>query len=84
MIYLVRHGETVWNASGRQQGSTRRWIGTALMRDLMRWAEANPSLRKIELLVRATNFRASLYTQNWVYRRRPIQRSCAIARQQFH
>ena len=33
-------------------------IGTALMRDLLDWAERTPRVGKIELLVRATNARA--------------------------
>jgi RimJ/RimL family protein N-acetyltransferase len=33
-------------------------IGTALMRDLLDWAEQTPQVGKIELLVRATNERA--------------------------
>ena len=33
-------------------------IGTALMRDLMDWAKQSPRVKKLELLVRATNERA--------------------------
>ncbi|HEY1235546.1 MAG TPA: GNAT family N-acetyltransferase [Candidatus Binatia bacterium] len=33
-------------------------VGTALMAELMEWAKRSPKLRKIELLVRATNERA--------------------------
>ncbi len=33
-------------------------IGTSLMRDLMEWANQSPRVKKIELLVRATNARA--------------------------
>src|ERR1044072_54009 len=36
----------------------RTGIGTALLRDLMEWAKRSPEVRKIELLVRATNQRA--------------------------
>lgn len=43
-------------------GESGRGIGTALLEHLQRWAVAEPDLRKIELLVRATNTRAiSLY-----------------------
>lgn len=33
-------------------------IGTSLMRDLMEWAKQSPRVKKLELLVRATNERA--------------------------
>ena len=33
-------------------------IGTSLMRDLMDWAKQSPRVKKLELLVRATNERA--------------------------
>jgi len=36
-------------------GFERRGVGTALMKDLVDWASANPSVGKIELLVRASN-----------------------------
>ena len=39
-------------------GFQNRGVGEALMRDLMNWAKQAPNLRKIELLVRATNERA--------------------------
>ena len=39
-------------------GFQNRGVGEALMRDLMTWAKQAPHLRKIELLVRATNERA--------------------------
>jgi RimJ/RimL family protein N-acetyltransferase len=43
---------------------TEQGIGTALMGDLMDWAKRSPKVRKIELLVRATNQRAvHLYSQ---------------------
>lgn len=43
-------------------GETGRGIGPALMAHLLQWARTRPELRKIELLVRATNERAvSLY-----------------------
>jgi ribosomal protein S18 acetylase RimI-like enzyme len=33
-------------------------IGSSLMRDLMEWSKQSPRVKKIELLVRATNARA--------------------------
>ena len=43
-------------------GKTGRGVGTALMAHLLRWARTRQELRKIELVVRATNERAiSLY-----------------------
>ena len=39
-------------------GFHSRGIGNALMKELMNWAKQAPSLRKIELLVRASNERA--------------------------
>jgi ribosomal protein S18 acetylase RimI-like enzyme len=43
-------------------GFERRGVGAALMRDLVDWAAANPTVEKIELLVRASNEGAiSLY-----------------------
>jgi len=36
-------------------GFERRGVGTTLMKDLVDWASANPSVGKIELLVRASN-----------------------------
>ena len=37
---------------------TGHGVGTALMVELMEWAKRSPKVRKIELLVRATNERA--------------------------
>jgi RimJ/RimL family protein N-acetyltransferase len=43
-------------------GKTGRGVGTALMAHILGWARTRPELRKIELIVRATNERAiSLY-----------------------
>jgi ribosomal protein S18 acetylase RimI-like enzyme len=39
-------------------GNTDRGIGRALMNDLLQWAQHDPRVEKIELLVRATNSRA--------------------------
>lgn len=39
-------------------GSLGRGIGAALLADLLEWAESDPRVGKIELLVRATNTRA--------------------------
>ena len=39
-------------------GFVGQGIGSALMRDLLHWAEQTPRVGKIELLVRATNARA--------------------------
>lgn len=36
-------------------GFTQRGIGTALLSDLLQWAEADPRVHKVELLVRSTN-----------------------------
>jgi len=46
-------------------GRTGRGVGTALMEHLLRWARAQPALRKVELNVRATNARAiALYEKH--------------------
>ncbi|HEY2406096.1 MAG TPA: GNAT family N-acetyltransferase [Polyangiaceae bacterium] len=39
-------------------GQTGRGIGTALVRELQHWANSQPAVHKIELLVRSTNTRA--------------------------
>ena len=46
-------------------GHTERGVGTALLTHLLEWAQRRQDLRKIELLVRATNARAiALYTKH--------------------
>ncbi len=40
------------------EGHQRQGVGRALMRELLRWAQSNPRVEKIELQVRSSNDRA--------------------------